>query len=584
MKHLVYILLGLMLVGVFSCRRSPGGTEARLVAIDSLITAKPDSALSLLADINADSLPADLRAYHDVLTTQALYKAYIPATTDTLIARAWSYYRDHGPYDRRIRAMLYSGTTAEELGHPDSAMRWYKRTELESRPDDHYHRAYALKQMGILYQSCFSYRQAIDKYRLALSTMDSTDIAAWAYCTQQLAQLYLDEQPDSARFYIDKISQYVQESNDSSYLLANLSNKSMMWFYNEQYDSAKNVAREAIKVFDKKVPYTCWYDLVISYASIGRIDSAQFYFSRMPMAVTKNDSVFYYEILHVLNRNQGNWEEALKYEKLSNNLSDDVVSNDSDNPIIQAEHQAIIDYSTSHNSIPWWVFIIIGLLIVVPCMALFNAKRQKRLEMKLAKEQITWLNEQFTEAQFKIEDLESEKFSLLERVDEVQTELHQTHKEINRLMTIQEDADIMKMINVQFKSAFQNCLQRLGDIAADFYEHGKNSSEFIGQFKKEFESCWSSQDFWMAMENHINASRNEAIRRIKDAHPEISISEQRLLMLIILHFDPMAITICMGYKNINVFYSMKNKLKNKLKTGKESLEEYLETYMKNRKF
>ena len=83
----------------------------------------------------------------------------------------------------------------------------------------------------------------------------------------------------------------------------------------------------------------------------------------------------------------------------------------------------------------------------------------------------------------------------------------------------------------------------------------------------------------MAMESHINSSRNDAIRRIKDAHPEISISELRLLMLIILNFDPMAITICMGYKNINVLYSMKNKLKNKLKTGKKSLEEYLETYM-----
>ena len=579
MKHLVYILLGLMLVGVFSCRRSPGGAEARLVAIDSLITAEPDSALALLAGINADSLPADLRAYHDMLTTQALYKAYIPATTDTLIARAWSYYRDHGPYDRRIRAMLYSGTTAEELGRPDSAMRWYKRTELESRPDDHYHRAYAQEKMGILYQSCFSYRQAIEKYRMALSTMDSTDIAAWAYCTQQLAQLYLSEKPDSARFYIDKISKYVKDSNDSIYLLANLTNKSSMWFYCQQYDSATDVAREAINIFDKKVPYTCWYDLVVSYANIGRIDSAQLYFARMPIASTKRDSIFYYEMLHVLNRNQGKWENALKYEKISNNLTDDVWSNESDNPIIQAEHQALTDYKAAHNSISWWVYFIIGLLIAVPCVAFFNSKRQKRLAEKHAEEQISWLTGQFTEAKSRIKDLQSEKQNLISPVNEVKSELRQSHEENDRLKSVQADADIMKMVNAQFKSAFQNCLQRLGDIAANYYEHGDNSTEFIGQFKKEFESCWSSQDFWMAMESHINSSRNDAIRRIKDAHPEISISELRLLMLIILNFDPMAITICMGYKNINVLYSMKNKLKNKLKTGKKSLEEYLETYM-----
>ena len=581
MKHLVYILLGLMLVGVFSCRRSPGGTEARLVAIDSLITAKPDSALALLADINADSLPADLRAYHDVLTTQALYKAYIPATTDTLIARAWSYYRDHGPYDRRIRAMLYSGTTAEELGRPDSAMRWYKRTELESRPDDHYHRGYALMSMGLIYQRSFETKQAINKYLSALSCMDSSQIKRWAYCTQQLAQLYLLSNSDSARIFIDQISQYVQETGDSIYMLANWSNKSMMWFYNEQYDSARNAALAAITSFDERAPYTCWYQLVISYSKLNKPDSARFYFSRIPPAATIKDSIYYYEMLHVLSRHEGKWKDALQYKKISDNISDEVLTDEAGNSLLDAEYKALEEFNlaSQDQSIPWWPFGII-ILILIPFIVWIRFNRQIRQAEKHAEEQITWLTTQFTEAQFKIEDLENEKHSLLQRVSEVQSELHQTHKEIYRLKTIQEDADILKVVNAQFKQAFHNCFQRLGDIAANYYEHGENGSMFIKQFKTEFESCWKSQDFWMAMENHINASRCEAMRRLKDSHTDLTVSDLRLVMLTILHFEPMAILICMNYKKIDVVYSMRNKLKKKLKCGAISLEEYLETFTK----
>ena len=322
MKHLVYILLGLMLVGVFSCRRSPGGTEARLVAIDSLITAEPDSALALLADINADSLPADLRAYHDVLTTQTLYKAYIPATTDTLIARAWSYYRDHGPYDRRIRALLYSGTTAEELGHPDSAMRWYKRTELESRPDDHYHRAYAQECMGILYQENFEIRYAIDKYRNAITAFSQIDTIHYLFCCQQLSQLYQNDNidVDSSEYFIANVQKIAKARNDSVYIILAITSKASSLFYDSCYAST---IETILSVIDKSdLPKKCWYYMAQSYAKLGQADSAEKYLILSQQPITPTDSSLFYHTKSLICSLRGNWQSAHKFEVMSDKIAE----------------------------------------------------------------------------------------------------------------------------------------------------------------------------------------------------------------------------------------------------------------------
>ncbi len=137
MRRILHILLLFVLLSVVAdgCRRTDGGEERRLVAIDSLIASRPDSALALLARVDTAALAEPDRAYHALLTVVALYKAYIPATSDSLIARAWRYYEHGGPYDRRVRAMIHQGTVAEELGHPEQAMRWYKQAEAFARPD-----------------------------------------------------------------------------------------------------------------------------------------------------------------------------------------------------------------------------------------------------------------------------------------------------------------------------------------------------------------------------------------------------------------------------------------------------------------
>ena len=131
------IILFVVLSVLSACRQQPA-VSTRLVELDSLIAVAPDSAAALLESFPADSLLDDEnRAYHALLLTQARYKAYIPATSDSVINIAVAHYSDSRDYDRRLRTLIYKGCVMDELGQPDSAMYWFKSAEAAASPDDH---------------------------------------------------------------------------------------------------------------------------------------------------------------------------------------------------------------------------------------------------------------------------------------------------------------------------------------------------------------------------------------------------------------------------------------------------------------
>ena len=134
----MWVIVAMLVLGavVPSCSDAPR-YDSRLTTADSLMRNNPDSALAIIEAVNRDSLTTEHdRAYRDLLLTQARYKAYIPATSDSDINRALSYYKQH-PKEREklTRAYLYKGAVMEELGFPDSAMIYYKHAEKTAAPE-----------------------------------------------------------------------------------------------------------------------------------------------------------------------------------------------------------------------------------------------------------------------------------------------------------------------------------------------------------------------------------------------------------------------------------------------------------------
>jgi hypothetical protein len=98
MKRLPVVILVMLVVlvaVVTGCSRVPH-YDSRLVAADSLMRTLPDSTLALVEAVSPDSLSSEGdRAYRDLLLTQARYRCYIVATSDSAINRALNYYSNH---------------------------------------------------------------------------------------------------------------------------------------------------------------------------------------------------------------------------------------------------------------------------------------------------------------------------------------------------------------------------------------------------------------------------------------------------------------------------------------------------------
>ena len=155
-KMWIYILLLFSLVEMWSLGGCGGHPhyDTRLTAADSLLKQDVDSALTLLEAINPGRLGNEAdRAYHALLLTEARYKCYIPATSDSAINRALDYYKRHGQEQEKLtRAYIYKGAVMEELGQSRQAMQYYKKALSQVAADDYFNQGYIRLRMGNIYR------------------------------------------------------------------------------------------------------------------------------------------------------------------------------------------------------------------------------------------------------------------------------------------------------------------------------------------------------------------------------------------------------------------------------------------------
>ena len=156
MPVVILVMMAVLVAVVTGC--GAHRYDGRLMVADSLMRSNPDSALAILESLPVGRLTTEGdRAYHGLLISQARYKAYVTATSDSDINRALSYYRTHsGEREKLTRAYIYKGAVMEELGHPDSAMYYYKSAEATAAPDDYFNLGYCNLRIGELYQAQIS--------------------------------------------------------------------------------------------------------------------------------------------------------------------------------------------------------------------------------------------------------------------------------------------------------------------------------------------------------------------------------------------------------------------------------------------
>lgn len=303
-KHHVILpfIATLVLLSFIACRQEPEAVSPKLVTLDSLCADAPDSAAVLLRDIPIDSLRSDAdRAYHALLVTQADYKAYLPATSDSLINLATGYYERHHnnitDRERYVRALTYHGTVAEELGRPTDALLWLKKAENAVPDGNHFWRGYIAMRIAKLYHHEYDEnRFDVDYYREAINQFAMIgDKHYRLVCDLALGEVYNANELnlDSAEFFINHSLKLARELNDGKSFNVGIVNNISLLFKKEAYVQCAQLADSLISCEPGEMSSTPYCYGSRAYIRIGQTDNALRLISQCPQPQDVPDSLHY---------------------------------------------------------------------------------------------------------------------------------------------------------------------------------------------------------------------------------------------------------------------------------------------------
>ena len=279
----VILVIIVVLVAVVTGCSGAHRYDGRLVAADSLMRSNPDSILALLEALPVDSLTTEGdRAYHGLLLAQARYKAYVVATSDSDINRALNYYRTHSREREKLtRAYIYKGAVMEELGHPDSAMLYYKSAEATAAPDDYFNLGYIKMRIGSLYNDYYSMSgKEIEKYEESLQCFKmSGDTSYMLIAMNNLACFYRDSKPKKAETLLMRACDIALSVGDTSKLNYSKSALTLLYYNEQRYEEARRLIGQVIANSDMNLGSDFYFTAANVYARLGMRDSALWFFN-----------------------------------------------------------------------------------------------------------------------------------------------------------------------------------------------------------------------------------------------------------------------------------------------------------------
>jgi len=514
MKQLSAIIT-IILLALAGCRQ--GSVDSpRLVELDSLIAVAPDSAAALLAAYPDDSLRTDDdRAYHALLLTQAKYKAYIPATSDSLINQAVAHYvtDDRGDYDRHIRALIYKGCVMTELGQPDSAMYWFKRAETAARPDDHSNLGYINYRMGKLSLNELKYDDTVITYfTKALGHYKHLPVSEEAVSTTMgIAAMYSVHDLDKSLEYYRQAYEMSQSLSNKKFAAQVLEQLSLTALQDSNFNAAKGYALQAIAMSSKTI--NAYTYASVAFSGLHKIDSAKMYLLLMPAPETRIDSLSYHRAYAEYARACNNLDSYVLHNDSAGYIADAIYFDSQQEELMEIEQRFtndILHERLKTTSLRMQLILALSALIAIVAFSLAARLRKQSQKRYLAELHLEQSIRQLHEINQAYTQLEDEMSGMLMRKE---YEINQMH---NVLATKENDISEKEasLLNVS------NRVKCLDEIIKQLYELKDNNN------KTRFRSIKLSDSFWENLQLFVK----QHYGKILDNH-DLTEKEIRILSL-----------------------------------------------------
>ncbi len=527
MRRILHILLLFVLLTVVAggCRRTDGGEEPRLVAIDSLIASRPDSALALLARVDTAALAEPGRAYHALLTVQAAYRCYVDsvAADTTIINAALAYYQAHPHRILKARALLFKGAASELNGRQVEAMRCYNESEKLLTDDDLYYFGYVnLRIAQILRDNHAPKEMIIERYERALKSFDALrDTVRIIACLQNIGANYRESNPNKAITLLEKGAKIALEYGDSASYFRNLQYMVRGLYFDSAIVESKILALRCLEQCQRYADDHLYYDLARDYAKLGMPDSAEYYFALAPLRAGDSAAMVtrYHTLAHIAYA-RGQYQKAISLDRKGDELSDRMSNTAQSQQLAEfigneRKTQELLQSQTFKRLKTWQqgsIALVVVLVLLAVAVFVIVRRRNRALRQSLVQ---SMRNERVNEHQ-----------QLLQRIDQSEEKASQLAQ------LIRDHVQIMRsLIDMSFHLP--------GDM-------------FVKAFHKQLAMASKDICFWdcVDFDQLLTDEQRRKIAAISQQSSTALANDELMLMkMVAAGFSDMEICVMMGYKN-----------------------------------
>ena len=526
---------------------------SELARIDSMVYHQHEKeALPLLLQMKTDQLSKQERAYHTVLLSMAMYKNYVPCTSDSAINEAVSYYRNKGDDLKYLKALVAQGCVNEDMGQLEQAVESYHQAEQLPLATDSSMIAYAKLRLGVLYQEQVigSGTIALEKYNEALPLYRALgDKHYELVCLTSIGGIYrnIDEKHDSAVICMKDAIALAQELGDQYHAFANRYLLSEYYLLREQnYVKSKKYALQAVAADPAIIDHPrAHYRLATSYLYLGQPDSAVYYLNRAPRATSARDSIVYLELMSDLEHQyRKNDAKSKDYMQMAHAIADSLTINGLNHRLLEVEkkydHQLAVLKQMENESRLKEALLLAALLALGLLALTFLVWRYKnQLKMR----------------QNEVELLKADLNGSLASLEQMQARLDA--RELNDESQKAQSDELRAIITQQIDAVHQ--------LMAWSYQY--DGDKFAAKFREMMTVPGMDDDssYWSHLQALVNELHdNVLVKAQEEAGGTLNESELNLLALYCCGFSRTVIMVCMDYKNIGTVYNKKMQIAKKL--------------------
>ena len=391
MKYYISILVATLCM--FSCSRHSAhwGT---LTQVETFIEAQPDSALSVLENIDTQELlNKEERAKYALLLSMALDKNYVDKTDFEVLQPAIDYYQSHGTATDKLRTYYYQGRIYQnQQKHDELALQCFAKAITDGEAsEDILTKARVLFTQGRIYGTIYKWDKSLTTYLEAaeyFKRMGRT--SSYINCIASVINVYTII-GDTAQ--TEKYIALAQEDLDKCSAKIKAHFYSIYLTYLATYGQDENNIQIAIDEYlsISTTSGTDWLSVANAYVETGNTSAAMDALSRHGEPINVPQRLKYQALLSQAYKSAGNYKEAMdvyeQYVALTDSL--EYVRVKSDIQFVEERHALELKAlnEKARNNITILIAVVVGVIILSLLIIARYRLRMKTAESELAKQE-----------------------------------------------------------------------------------------------------------------------------------------------------------------------------------------------------